>query len=146
MFKFRSMVNGAHIAEFRLVRAAPDGGLFLAKSPHDGRVTRLGRFLRRASLDELPQLINVLKGEMSLVGPRPDLPQLLPLNDPRQAWRLLMLPGMTGWWQVNGRMQRAAPHQRLADDLFYLHHWSLGLDMQILGKTVMAVIRGDGAF
>ena len=132
--------------ELRVLHQPEDGGLVLAKSPDDRRVTRLGRFMRRTSLDELPQLYNVLKGEMSLVGPRPELPWLVAHYQPWQRQRLAVPQGMTGWWQVNGRMKRAAPEQRVEDDLFYIRNYTLWLDICILWKTIKAVIRGEGAY
>ena len=109
----------------------------------DERVTRVGRFLRRTSLDELPQLLNVLRGEMSLVGPRPEQPFLAERYADWQRERLQVLPGMTGWWQVNGRKQPM--HDHVEDDLFYVRHRSLWLDLRILWRTAGAVFRGDGA-
>jgi len=146
MVKFRSMVAGAEMMELRVLHQPQDGGPVLAKSPDDRRVTRLGRFMRRTSLDELPQLYNVLKGEMSLVGPRPELPWLVAHYQPWQRQRLAVPQGMTGWWQVNGRMNRADPEQRVEDDLFYISNYSLWLDARILWKTIKAVIRGEGAY
>ena len=145
MLKFRSMVPGAEYAESRLCRDSGDGQVF-AKRPDDTRITRVGRVLRRTSLDELPQLINVLKGDMSLVGPRPELPWLMETYAPWQSRRLAVPQGMTGWWQVNGRMKRAAPEQRVEDDLFYIRNYSLWLDLHILWKTIKAVIQGEGAY
>lgn len=109
----------------------------------DDRVTRVGRLLRRTSLDELPQLFNVLRGEMSLVGPRPEQPFLVERYEPWQYERLSVLPGMTGWWQVNGRKQPM--HAHVDEDLYYIRHYSLWLDLQILGRTMAAVLRRDGA-
>lgn len=109
----------------------------------DERVTRLGWFLRRTSLDELPQLFNVVKGEMSLVGPRPEQPFLVERYQEWQKERLTALPGMTGWWQVNGRKQPM--HEHLEEDLYYVRHQSLWLDLRILARTVKAVLDGDGA-
>ena len=146
MFKFRSMVEGAEQEEACLLQNAADGRLLFAKSPHDARITRVGRFLRRTSLDELPQLVNVLKGEMSLVGPRPELPWLVAAYEPWQRKRFAVPQGMTGWWQVNGRMKRSDLRQRVEDDLFYISNYSLGLDLCILLKTIPAVIRGKGAY
>lgn len=146
MIKFRSMVEGADEAEPQLLQITAEGLPLFAKSPHDTRITRLGHFLRRTSLDELPQLLNVLRGEMSLVGPRPELPGLVALYEPWQHQRLAVPQGMTGWWQVNGRMQRGDPQQRAEDDLFYIRNYSLWLDLRILGKTIQSVIQGHGAY
>jgi len=107
----------------------------------DERVTRVGRFLRRSSLDELPQLVNVLRGQMSLVGPRPEQPFLVERYEPWQRERLLVRPGMTGWWQVNGRRQPM--HEYVEDDVFYVRNCSLGLDLRILARTLGAVVRGE---
>lgn len=146
MVKFRSMVDGAEQEEIRLLQKTAGGLPVFTKIPYDSRITSLGRFLRRTSLDELPQLFNVLKGEMSLVGPRPELPGLVTLYEPWQYQRLDVPQGMTGWWQVNGRMERADPQQRVEDDLFYIRNYSFWLDVRILAKTVQVVIRGEGAY
>lgn len=146
MYKFRSMVDGAEQEEMELLQKTAEGLPVFAKTPQDLRITGLGRFLRRTSLDELPQLFNVLKGEMSLVGPRPELPGLVELYEPWQRKRFAVPQGMTGWWQVNGRMKRADPRQRIEDDLFYIRNYSLWLDLRILWKTLQAVIHGEGAY
>ena len=109
----------------------------------DERVTRVGRFLRRTSLDEVPQLLNVLRGEMSLVGPRPEQPFLVERYAQWQRERLEVLPGMTGWWQVNGRKQPM--HDHVEEDLYYVRNRSLWLDLRILARTVGVVLRGNGA-
>jgi sugar transferase EpsL len=127
--KFRSMTDGCD-GQGRLL---PDGE----------RITRLGALLRRASLDELPQLWNVLRGDMSLVGPRPLLMQYLNRYTPEQARRHSVLPGITGWTQVNGRNDLPW-EQKLALDVWYVDHWSLSLDLRILGVTAWKVLKGEG--
>ena len=131
MYKFRTMVN----------ESSPCGPKPLSRDDH--RITRLGRFLRRSSLDELPQLVNVLKGDMSLVGPRPELPFPVARYEPWQRQRLDVLPGITGWWQVSGRKQPM--HEHVDYDLYYVHNQSFRLDLIILWKTLFAVISGEGA-
>ena len=131
MYKFRSMTVDS-----------PTFGPKPARMD-DERVTRVGRFLRRTSLDELPQLLNVLRGEMSLVGPRPEQPFLVDRYAAWQRERLAVLPGMTGWWQVNGRKQPM--HEHVEEDLYYVRHRCLALDLRILARTVGAVLGGKGA-
>ena len=109
----------------------------------DGRVTRVGRWLRRSSLDELPQFLNVLRGEMSLVGPRPEQAYLAARYPEGSQRRFEVLPGLTGWWQVNGRLQPMYEHPEY--DLYYVDHQSLRLDLLILWRTVGAVLSGKGA-
>jgi len=144
MYKFRTMVNGAE-KQFEQVLERTADGKIIHKHADDPRVTKLGRFLRRSSMDELPQLINVLKGEMSLVGPRPELPFIVEQYEPWQRRRLSVPPGITGWWQISGRSDKPM-HLHTEDDLYYIQNYSLVLDMEILFKTVGAVIRGRGAF
>jgi exopolysaccharide biosynthesis polyprenyl glycosylphosphotransferase len=144
MVKFRSMITNAEQLRAIVERQDPDGHL-IHKSPQDPRVTRVGRILRRTSLDELPQFWNILKGEMSLVGPRPELPYLVDRYEPWQHKRFAVPPGITGWWQVNGRSDKPM-HLHTEDDLYYVQHYSILLDLQILLKTVFVVLRGNGAF
>ena len=138
MYKFRTMKPNA--SRRKMER---DG--FLHKRVDDPRVTRVGHFLRRTSLDELPQLWNVFKGEMSLVGPRPELPDLVEQYKPWQRKRFAVPQGLTGWWQINGRSDRPM-HMHTEDDLYYVQHYSIGLDMFILLKTFWTVVSGRGAF
>jgi lipopolysaccharide/colanic/teichoic acid biosynthesis glycosyltransferase len=129
------------LVKLRTMRnASRPGG---APLPDEVRLTKLGRLLRAASIDELPQLWNVLKGDMSLVGPRPLLPQYLPRYSARQARRHEVMPGVTGWAQVNGRNARSW-EEKLELDLWYVEHWSLGLDLKILMLTLGSVLRRDG--
>lgn len=144
MSKFRSMVADAEKKQVESINRDSNGNI-LHKQYDDPRVTTVGRFLRRYSLDELPQLFNVLKGEMSLVGPRPELPWLVDLYEPWQRKRFEVPQGMTGWWQVNGRSDKPM-HLNTEDDLFYIRNYSFLLDLQILWRTVGAVISRRGAF
>ena len=142
ILKFRTMVVGAHDQRDALANEA-DGLLF--KMRRDPRVTRVGRFLRKTSLDELPQLFNVLAGEMSLVGPRPALPEETARYAESQRGRLRVKPGVTGLWQVNGR------HDLVFDDyvrydLFYVENWSLTMDLYILAKTIPALLTARGSY
>lgn len=116
-----------------------DGTLFSDES----RITPLGKIVRRTSLDEIPQLLNVLKGDMSLVGPRPLLPEYLPLYSPAQARRHEIKPGVTGWAQINGR-NAITWEQKFDFDVWYVDHLSFGLDLKILFQTLWNVLRGKG--
>ncbi len=144
MFKFRSMVADADKRLMEVAREDENGNL-IHKVPDDPRITRVGRFLRRTSLDEFPQFINVLLGDMSLVGPRPELPILVEKYEPWQLKRFAVPQGITGWWQVNGRSDKPM-HLNTEDDLYYVQHYSLMLDLQILFKTAWVVVRGKGAY
>ncbi len=144
MYKFRTMVQGAAAMQADVAHLNEMGGPVF-KIADDPRLTPVGRLLRRTSLDELPQLVNVLKGEMSLVGPRP-----LPVYEANrvkgaQRRRLAMRPGMTGLWQVSGR-NTVDFDGWMQLDLAYVDHWSPGLDLRILLRTIPVVLRGDGAY
>jgi len=143
MLKFRTMVPG--VDNLVQINEKDDAGFFVHKSANDPRITKVGKFLRRMSLDELPQLFNVLKGQMSLVGPRPELPLLVSHYETWQRQRFAVPQGMTGWWQINGRSDRPM-HLHTEDDLYYIQHYSLLLDIYILIKTFAVVIQGKGAF
>ena len=144
MFKFRSMVEDAE-KQRNDVSITKENGDVIHKRPDDPRITRTGKFIRRTSLDELPQLFNVLFGTMSLVGPRPELPWLLNQYDLWQHKRFAVPQGMTGWWQVNGRADKPM-HLNADDDLYYVQNYSLWMDIYILMKTPWVVFRGKGAY
>ena len=134
LFKLRTMVDGAeHL------------GAGLAVNANDSRITRVGALLRRSSLDELPNLLNVLRGDMSLIGPRPTLPVQVEQYSERQRGRLAVKPGITGWAQVNGRASLPWP-ERIELDLWYVEHQSLTLDLRILARTLGLVVRGSGIY
>jgi lipopolysaccharide/colanic/teichoic acid biosynthesis glycosyltransferase len=134
VLKLRTMVHGAeHI------------GAGLAINENDSRITRVGAFLRRTSLDELPNLLNVLRGEMAMIGPRPTIPVQVERYTPRQRGRLAIRPGITGWAQVNGRASLPWP-ERIELDLFYIENRSLSLDLKILRRTVAMVLGGSGLY
>jgi lipopolysaccharide/colanic/teichoic acid biosynthesis glycosyltransferase len=134
VLKLRTMVDGAeHV------------GAGLAIDAGDARVTRVGALLRRTSIDELPNLLNVLRGEMSLIGPRPTLPVQVEQYTPRQRGRLAIRPGITGWAQVNGRASLPWA-ERIELDLYYIEHRSPALDLRILARTVAMVLGGEGLY
>jgi lipopolysaccharide/colanic/teichoic acid biosynthesis glycosyltransferase len=134
MLKLRTMVDGAeHV------------GAGLAIDAGDSRITRVGAFLRRTSLDELPNLVNVLRGEMSLIGPRPTLPAQVAQYTARQRGRLAVKPGITGWAQVNGRASLPWS-ERIELDIYYVEHRSLRLDLRILVRTPVLVLGGGGLY
>ena len=134
VYKLRTMVDGAeHV------------GAGLAVNANDSRITRVGALLRRTSLDELPNLLNVLRGEMSLIGPRPTLPVQVAQYTGRQRRRLEIKPGITGWAQVNGRASLRWA-ERIELDLYYIEHRSLALDLKILARTPAMVLGGSGVY
>ena len=144
MYKFRSMIEGAEALQDE-VTEYDDQGQMLYKKADDPRITRVGRIIRRTSIDELPQLFNVLKGDMSLVGPRPELPFMIGYYEPWQHKRFAVPQGMTGWWQINGRADKPL-HLHTEDDIYYIQNYSLWMDLYILLKTPWVVVRGEGAF
>ena len=144
VYKFRTMYEGSHEKRDE-VMAQTNKDLRLAKSPNDPRITKPGAFLRRWSIDEIPQIINVFKGEMSLVGPRPPLAVEVNMYEKSERRRLLVKPGLTGLWQVSGRSELDW-EDAVRLDLYYVENWSLTLDILILIRTAAAVWRGEGAY
>ena len=146
MFKFRTMMPDADSHRDEITEIDPeDGRILFKKRRDDPRITRIGRFLRRTSLDEIPQLFNVLLGDMSLVGPRPELPWLVDQYELWQRKRFAVPQGMTGWWQVNGRSDKPL-HLHTEDDIYYVQNYSIWMDIYILIKTPWVVLRGKGAY
>ncbi len=145
ILKFRCMVVDADEKRAALIAGNPELDFRLFKLKHDPRLTRIGKVLRRSSLDELPQFVQVLKGEMSIVGPRPQLVEEVAGYEEWHKQRLLVAPGVTGLWQINGRSQLNFDDMvRL--DLYYAEHWSAWLDFKIMLRTAPAVIAGRGAY
>ncbi|MEQ9028756.1 MAG: sugar transferase, partial [Aggregatilineales bacterium] len=144
MIKFRSMIPDADKYQQKLVQ---DHQLDPRhpKIPDDPRITRVGRLLRRTSLDELPNLINVVLGHMSIVGPRPPTPDEVELYEPWHMQRLQIMPGITGLWQVNGRSDVPFEEMVLLD-IYYIENWSINLDLQILLMTLPRVLLRHGAY
>jgi exopolysaccharide biosynthesis polyprenyl glycosylphosphotransferase len=144
MIKFRTMITNADdlrgqlIEEHKLDPRHP-------KIIDDPRITKVGRFLRRMSLDELPNIVNVMRGEMSIVGPRPPMPEEVALYEPWHKQRLNIIPGITGLWQVSGRSEVPFDEMCLLD-IYYIENWSLKLDIQILLRTVPRVLLRSGAY
>jgi lipopolysaccharide/colanic/teichoic acid biosynthesis glycosyltransferase len=134
VLKLRTMVSGAEKM-----------GAGLAVDDGDSRITRVGALLRRTSIDELPNLVNVLRGEMSIIGPRPTVPVQVVQYTPRQRGRLALKPGITGWAQVNGRASLPWP-ERIELDLWYVEHASLRLDLRILWLTARMLVTGHGLY
>ncbi len=144
MYKFRSMYAGAdkRLKELKDYNEA-DGPLF--KMKNDPRITKVGRLIRRFSIDELPQIINVLKGELSLVGPRPPLPKEVKQYEDWQHRRMNVKQGITGLWQISGRSELSFEEMARLD-LYYIQNWSIEMDIKILLKTIPTVLFGKGAY
>jgi exopolysaccharide biosynthesis polyprenyl glycosylphosphotransferase len=144
MLKFRTMIKNAEQLQSQIEKRDADGNV-IHKAKDDPRVTRVGRILRRLSIDELPQLFNILGGTMSVVGPRPELPYLVEMYQPWQRKRFAIPPGLTGWWQVNGRSDKPM-HLHTEDDLYYIQNYSIWLDLQIIVRTIWVVLVGRGSY
>jgi lipopolysaccharide/colanic/teichoic acid biosynthesis glycosyltransferase len=144
MYKFRTMYAGAEAMQDQVTRVDENGDL-IHKHADDPRVTRVGRWLRRTSLDELPQLFNILCGQMSLVGPRPEMPWLVDQYEPWQRKRFEVPQGLTGWWQISGRADKPM-HLNTEDDLYYIRNYSVWMDLKILWMTVRVVVARRGAY
>jgi exopolysaccharide biosynthesis polyprenyl glycosylphosphotransferase len=145
VLKFRTMVDGADEMKEAVAHLSKYKGDTLLKVPDDPRMTRAGRFLRRTSIDELPQIVNVLRGEMSWVGPRPNTPDEVSHYERWQRKRLSVLPGITGLWQVSGRSDVPFDEMCLLD-IFYIENWSVSLDTRIMLQTIPHVLFGNGAY
>jgi len=144
MYKFRSMVTGAE-KEFEQVKELNETNCVMFKAKEDPRITRVGKFIRKYSLDELPQLFNILKGDMSLVGPRPPLPREV---EQYKAWhhvKFLEKPGLTGLWQVSGRSNIKDFDKVVSLDYEYLRKWNILMDFAIMFRTIPVVLSADGA-
>ncbi len=144
MLKFRTMVQNADQLVAQVATTDAQTGAFI-KVENDPRITPLGRFLRKTSMDELPQFFNVLRGDMSLVGPRPEMPVLVDQYQPWQRKRFAVPQGMTGWWQIHGRSDKPM-HLHTEEDLYYVQHYTIWLDIQIILQTIWVVLRGKGAY
>lgn len=139
IYKFRTMVVNAEELN-HLVERYDEEGNFLHKSENDPRVTRVGQFLRKTHLDEIPQALNILKGDISLVGPRPEIFDLLKYYEEWQYPRFSVPQGLTGWWQINGNAETPI-YMSVEDDLYYIEHYSLWLDFKILFLTTYLVCK-----
>jgi lipopolysaccharide/colanic/teichoic acid biosynthesis glycosyltransferase len=144
MYKFRTMIDGAEWLQETVARYDEHGRL-IYKHPDDPRITHVGQWLRNLSLDELPQLFNVLRGEMSLVGPRPELPERVAEYATWQRKRFEVPQGMTGWWQISGRADKPM-YFATEDDLYYIRNYSIWMDIRILWRTLWVVLSRRGAY
>ena len=145
VYKFRTMLPNADALMKEKLANVKELDNFVFQDKNDPRITKSGRFLRKTSLDELPQLLNILIGNMSLVGPRPEVPEIVKHYTPEQRQRLNVLPGVTGLAQVNGRSELTLG-ETIAYDLEYVRNWSFWLDLKILWKTIFVVLTGKGAY
>ncbi len=145
IYKFRTMISNADDLMKSKLENVTNLENFVFQEKDDPRVTRSGKFLRKTSLDELPQLLNIFRGNMSLVGPRPEVPDIVKHYTPEQRLRLNVLPGVTGLAQVNGRSELTLG-ETLAYDVDYVRRWSFWLDLLILWKTFSVVFSGKGAY
>lgn len=145
IYKFRTMIQNADDLMKSKLEKVTDLENFVFQEKDDPRVTRSGKFLRKTSLDEVPQLLNIFRGNMSLVGPRPEVLDIVKHYTPEQRRRHDVLPGVTGWAQVNGRGELTLA-ETLAYDLDYVRRWSFWLDLVILWKTLFVVFTGKGAY
>lgn len=144
MYKFRSMVTNAEALKQRLVEENGQSDRFIFKIEDDPRITRVGHFIRKTLLDEFPQFFNVLKGDMSLVGPRPALPEEVARYESLYSAPLLVKPGVTGPWQVSGRSDLSQEQSEYLD-VSYIENWSITGDLAILAKTIPVVFHGTGS-
>ena len=145
MYKFRSMVTNAEELKKKLAEETGQEDRFIFKMKDDPRITKVGHFIRKTSLDEFPQFYNVLKGDMSLVGPRPALPEEVARYGSLYSARLLVKPGTTGPWQVSGRSDLSQEQSEYLD-VSYIENWSIAGDLAILAKTVMVIFTGRGSY
>lgn len=150
IYKFRTMVpNADTVMKEKIEQLKKEGKFdpdnFFFQDKDDPRITKSGRFLRKSSLDELPQLLNIINGTMSIVGPRPEVPEIVDQYTPEQRHRLDMPPGVTGLAQVNGRSELTLT-ETLKYDVEYVQNWRFGLDLKILWKTLFIVLKGKGAY
>ncbi len=150
IYKFRTMVpNAEEVTKKRIEQLKQEGKFdpdnFVFQEKDDPRITSSGRFLRKTSLDELPQLLNIINGTMTLVGPRPEVPEIVEQYTPEQRTRLDMPPGVTGLAQINGRSELTLA-ETLKHDVEYVENWSFGLDLSILWKTFFVVFSGKDAY